>query len=385
MNLSDDDRTRLDQLAALRDAGDISNEEYQRLCWATIRERGIKHGDYSEQAFLDAAKEDPVFRPEDPRYRPSVALSVAALTTCTPSRMQQYHRSQRYSKRNTGITNHLAMNKLLKRFSGSRTTAGHAMLFPKRRISPLIAAVVLLLTIGGTIYLGQHKFPWSRLSSGVGVVLEPEHRYDFITPLFGAQAVSLCKWRCGQIRSGGEKELCEQGCRYFSLVNYGRRVSLKAEEWGPKNDIKMILAQCLEQEVDAEAHRLDKEWRTRVRQAARNIREANSSSTLGDFKAARERYLDSFEINKKLMMPPSREKRASELSENIIRATCLRAHLTLSEMALGIVKTRSDKFSEDYYSEIWRSLEQKTTAAEKKVLSDERAIELLASAAEEGE
>jgi hypothetical protein len=52
-------------------------------------------------------------------------------------------------------------------------------------------------------------------------------------------------------------------------------------------------------------------------------------------------------------------------------------------MALGIVKTRSDKFSEDYYSEIWRSLEQKTIAAEKKVLSAEKTKEILASAAEE--
>lgn len=383
MNLSDDDRSRLDQLAALRDAGDISNEEYQRLCWATIRERGIKHGDYSEQAFLDVAKEDPVFRPKDPQYRPSAAPSVAALTTCTPSRMQQYHRSQRFSKRNTGITNHLAMNKLLKRFSGSRTTAGHAMLFPKRGMSPLVVGAVLLLTIVGTIYFGQQRAPRMQQRGGEGSIFGPSQRYDFITPLFGAQAVSLCKWRCAQTRSGGEKELCEQGCRYFSLVNYGRRVVLREDEWGPKNDIKVISAQCLEQEIDPEAHRLEKDWRTRVRQALNSIREANPSSTLGDFKAARERFLDFFEINRKLMMPPSREKKANELTENIIRATCLRAHLTLSEMALSVVKTRSDKFSEDYYSEVWRSLEQKTIAAEKKVLSAEKSKEILAFAAEE--
>ncbi len=380
MNLSDEDRERLDELARMRDNGELSNEEYQRLCWATLAEKNRRPGEGPSESPLFSQAPAGAFSHEEPRVAPSPVdarlstgkpASLIELTTCNPGRSRS--RLMQVRRNATGLCPNISMTQLF-RLKGARTTSAHSMLFPRRGMSLSSMFLLLIVSILSTILVTS----WL-IAPPAPPEPEPkpeEVANDYIQPLFGSVAVKKCHLRCAGIGNAQSKSTCEQACRYLSLATYGQRITL-TKKLDPQVDANEIFSRCTKREIAPTRYLEPDRWEKDMREAAGVLRSLPRDARLTSFEQAQKALDDLYRANHLLLMPPEDKAAGTEITKDMIRATCLRANLVLTEMAMMKAAQSKNDFSLQFYTALYQHLAPKTKSMEDVLLAQARLKELL--------
>lgn len=201
---------------------------------------------------------------------------------------------------------------------------------------------------------------------------------SLIEPLFGPQAVEACLGGCST-RDVSDPTLCQQACARLSLAEYPRRITL--DEIDAKADAERVIVSCVTSTVTPSTTMDEDTWRREVLAAVEQIENAPRDSRGSDFGVARLIYQQLLETAQQLRAPTTLEKSERAFTEKLLRCSCLRANLALSELGLVIVHQNRDSFSERYYRTFQRTLKQETFAAEQRMLNEARTLKRLKSAA----
>lgn len=363
MNFSENDKEHLDKLLKMRDNGEISNEEYQRRCWATIKEKGNKS---PASPFIGSSTviEDAISAKSESREEPP-----------SQGRLRASGKRQPFSQsRQAGLTVHISVSGMFDRFQKSRTTAGHAMLFPQRG-HPLIKILVgLFASMTITIVVARALFERPAAPSSATPVIQSAPLMR-IEPLFGPLAVSSCSSKC-EAKPSETKAACIRACEKLSLRNYARRIT--TDEPIPGADAEEICRRCTKAELGSSRFESAEQWEAAAKSASIGLNRL--TSTIADFGMARQAFTEMYEVNQRLMLPPAGLDKEAAITEELAQATCLRANLALVEMALALLRHQPDEYSKRFYFNLHKALSPKTLDFENALLQDGKVTELLGNA-----
>jgi hypothetical protein len=193
-------------------------------------------------------------------------------------------------------------------------------------------------------------------------------------PLFGPQAVSNCMKSCEASASSTDVNPCERACQKLSLTEYAHRITYVDSR--PATDAKRIIASCQSSDLRISSYDDELEWEEQAIAATSVLQKAEARSVSGDFAKARLLYGSAVDIVSQLQRPPSSSpnEKETQLTENLIRAACLRAHHTLTELALVLVQQSSDRYSVRYYSELNQLIRPVMVKAETSVIKDAKSV-----------
>ena len=197
---------------------------------------------------------------------------------------------------------------------------------------------------------------------------------QIIEPLFGPQAVEACLGGCSA-REVADPLVCQQACARLSLAEYPRRITL--DDVDAKADAERVIVSCITSTAPPSEHVDVATWRTEAAKAVALIEQSPRDSRGSDFGAARLIYQQLREVTEQLRAPTSIEKSERAFTEKLLRTSCLRANLALSELGLTIVHQNRDSFSERYYRAFQRTLKPETFAAEQRMLNEARTLKSL--------
>ena len=201
---------------------------------------------------------------------------------------------------------------------------------------------------------------------------------SLIEPLFGPQAVEACLGGCSA-RDVSDPTLCQQACARLSLAEYPRRITL--DDIDAKADAERVIVSCITSTVPSSTTMDEATWRSEVLATVERIERAPRDSRGSDFGVARLIYQQLLETANQLRVPTTLDKSERSFTEKLLRSSCLRANLALSELGLVIVHQNRDSLSERYYRTFQRTLKQETFAAEQRLLNEARSLKRLKAAA----
>lgn len=252
----------------------------------------------------------------------------------------------------------------------------------KRRLSfiPTILTVGVVVVI--TIVILTSK-PVEQLildlksynSNATALTAASENDKDpFVEPLFGPVAVRSCLSGCLN-KSDAVQTACKRACQRLSLSEYPRRITLSDPD--PALDAATIKSRCLDKTIRRTVSDSRGAWQREMKSALALLSQTSSSSGIEDFGKKRLSFNALFDISSSLRLPVQGSEEELALTGDLIRGTCLRANLTLAELALMIVKQNSDSLSRRYYSRLHKILQPATESWESNLFNQATALSLL--------
>lgn len=201
----------------------------------------------------------------------------------------------------------------------------------------------------------------------------PEHSMSIFEPLFGPDAVRECRASCVYARVE-DTDSCERGCTKLSLSEYARKVRLI--DTTPELDAERIALSCNQNPLSEARFAERSGWENEVATTVETLKGVGLMAPGGDFANARllyERLTSS--LGALHLPPPSKtDARDSAVTEKLLRASCLRAHSALTELALVLVRQNGDEYSHRYYARLKQLLLPTTIRAEEAALKDAKAL-----------
>ncbi len=170
-------------------------------------------------------------------------------------------------------------------------------------------------------------------------------------PLFGPEASAECSKHCAKLSTSAQNA-CERGCSRFALKDYARRISHAAPN--PNGDARKIAGRCLiaAQELPSNANAT--QWKEALGAAMTTVTvrapKANDYTSLRSLYSASARVLDS------LAVTANATEEQKTITSAARQATCLRANLALTELAIGLSQRRQDGYSLRFYSKLKQAL-----------------------------
>ncbi len=187
----------------------------------------------------------------------------------------------------------------------------------------------------------------------------------FVKPLFGSLAIERCAERCNSNNWNDPAafKACNRGCKRLNLTAYGRRITVKPLD--AKQDAERIAFDCLRQPINVPRFDSLELWQAKTRQAMDSLFQAAAKGGDTDkLGASKVYYKDILRSHEQLRLPPISQVEKDPLTESLIRTTCLRTQLALTEVALGLVQERNDEFSWEFYRKLHQTLKPRVIDAE---------------------
>lgn len=379
MALSEDDIQQLEMLTELYNSGRLSEDQFDRQTSTILRSvrkrRRRRTNSLIGRIFSKSSKPKKKRkrkRTSPPRKKIVVErryLEDALLEAKHPTGVEKTPEPQvfpdRYSQR--------------RRQPSSTTLMSMRHSANRRRSSIASTAVTIAIAIGITLLISSSD-PMERLitnleSSNATAIALPSRSTDthsyFIEPLFGPLAVKQCRSHCDR-RRGSAQETCLRSCERFSMSEYGRRIT--AEQASATADANSIVKRCRSKEIPSTYFASQESWLTETKAAGKLLQKAANSRKISDFGRTRLLYNNLFDVNTNLRLPPKGSDAGgssenSQLSQKLIRATCMRAHLALTELGILMAKESADDFSRRYFRDLHQTLRGKIEAYESDVLT----------------
>ena len=359
MDISDSEKERLDELLRLRESGEITNEEYQRLCWTAIKEQNSP--------------------PENEWSAPGASgIHVGLSDTGIRKAHSGTRRSILGKNKAGGVDAHLSMEGLSGRYKKSRMPGSHSMLFPRSNFPFLKPIGVMLVSAVLTVYLVRLVFDVQVPGSGFGEgESEPQKTtpIEQIQPLFGQLAVNVCLPKCG-IREAEMKTACERACGRLSIRNYARRIDYQDAD--PIADAEETFRRCTKP-GSGERFASGEAWETAMKRALASLGRLTTLSQRAEYGSSRQAYELAYEKNERLMLPEKADGN-DEVTKQLSGVLCLRANLALAEMGIISAKQQPDEYSRRFYATFHRALKPKTIDVENALMQDQRIQELMKDA-----
>lgn len=190
------------------------------------------------------------------------------------------------------------------------------------------------------------------------------------SPLFGPTAVLECHSNCDS-RAENEILSCKKNCEALSLAEFAKQGTAPRSA---ELDANQIVDSCMSNPLE----------KARVLPGADSIPELKSSLAVfqkiaeskasGDFATARLQLSQLTKLMGTLKFPaasPS-SKKQEELTEKVLRASCLRAHLSLTEIARILTHQNSDEWSERYFTALATFVRQPIAKLETELKKEDR-------------
>ena len=238
----------------------------------------------------------------------------------------------------------------------------------------LVSTLLTVLVAAGISLTTSESAPFTRLLDGAdhadAAAISPAPTSEnvpllgeIIDPLFGPTAVASCQKRC-QSKNDKTAGLCATGCQKLALTEYGRRVTLR--ELDPGRDANVIYSRCSNQPIKSSGQpRTD--WQESVHAASRLVAQTQTAPGQTSYGGARLLFSNFVEARENVTIARNANFDDRELAETLAQATCLHAHLALTELASIIAAENSDTFSRRFYQRLHQSLRGKLDPVRTKV------------------
>ena len=202
----------------------------------------------------------------------------------------------------------------------------------------------------------------------------PVQKTTGFVPLFGPEAQTECLQTC-ELKQSSLQTACQRACLRLSPENYARRITLK--ELSPSHDAQKISSRCLIAAEKAVEGPAPADWAAEVRDALALLDSAPSGSSARSYTQLRSLYSSAKSIFEKVTPPANPNDPQLALTTDTRNAVCLRANLTLVEIALLLTQQRQDSYSQRYYANLGRALKPRVLDAEGNVLISARKMEIV--------
>ncbi|MFN8389706.1 MAG: hypothetical protein U0136_05400 [Bdellovibrionota bacterium] len=316
----------------------------------------------------------------------SEADSDDMLPTILPQRRSSPRIIQQRAHKNFSLQSTVSMKRLViegKSGQGYPTVfrpqigamGGRIEISPKPGFIALFVAALLTMIVANSAPMDAvvEKLQSDRPTAIASTTFDSAVQTSIFQPLFGPQAVAACVRQCSASTSD-DSVPCERSCQKLSLTEYAHRITFV--EARPETDAKRIVASCEDSDLSLLEYSNQLEWEEHVISAVNTLRDASGKVASGDFAKSRLLYGATSETVATLRRPPavSPNEKEAILTEKLIRASCLRAHHTLTELALVLVQQSGDQYSVRYYSELNQLLRPHMVQAEVGVIKDAKTI-----------
>lgn len=362
MSLSQEEREKLDELMKRRESGEIDAQEYRRRCNSLMQGEKEGHKVVAESAETEKKK-----------ISESKVPTVEVRQLSSPMQNSLSLRCP-FGKNPTSINNNVNLSfvRTRRRLRKTRTTASHAMMFPKRNmqivsglmvlvVSMLITVLLIKLFVG--IDLGSAEFG-SSLDMPTEAYVETMRRYNGFYPLFGDIAVGHCFFVCMEAQK--TETLCDAACKRLSTENYVNRVALVDPSFTA--DFREILSRCSNGILLKEEYSERSEWISFISLVVNNsLKESTGEKSLDISKEDYEKALRLVETNKLLSKASEQEE---QLSAAVTKRLCLEANQYLTAYAAELSKASGDKVNEDYYKGLHGLLNAETQNAKNAIVTN---------------
>jgi hypothetical protein len=193
-------------------------------------------------------------------------------------------------------------------------------------------------------------------------------------PLFGPEAQTECVAACTQ-RQNPAKTSCARACLRLSLEEYARRITLTDRT--PQLDAQKITSRCLIAAESSSSSVSQVQWRESITQALATLAKAPARIGGDSYGSLRSLYTESSSIANNLSLPENGGSEEKVLTEKTRQASCLRANLALTEIALALSQQRQDDFSKRFYVGLHKALKPVTLDVEGSLLMNARKAGLI--------
>jgi hypothetical protein len=338
MDLTPEDRERLDRLMEQHLNGQLSDEEYQRKSWEILKRTDT------------GASSKSTFRARSGTLRTAPSASQLDLQALE-----------------------------------SRTIRRQGRL--KKTLIPLVLVfgfgIVIALLIGVLSSVSSPQgvpVPGNSTTTETGdpVQIEPEQNDGalFFKPGFGAEAEQHCRIMCTASNEGTGREACLRDCARFRLSKFGRRITL--EPLDAKSDARQWARSCVSDPIALRPHSSAVGWEEDIEAAAYVLSRAtrlSSTTSEGTVQTLYDRLLQSA---RHLRAPPGGGERETALSEGMLRVSCLRSGAVLAALGQAFADKRSDSFSAQYYQQFRNEMDAQASPREASVLQQAAGMGLFA-------
>ncbi len=330
MDLSPEDRERLDRLMEQHLNGQLSDDEYQRRSWEILR--GTDSGAGSRAALRAQGQ------------------SASVSQTVSESELEAL---------------------------GSKPSVKR-----RRKLSETLLPLILVFAFGialaliiGVLKSGARPNPIDVAHTGGEAATPFENTIEqaaenlaglFFRPRFGPDALKYCKEACVESREGTARKACLRDCSHLKLSKYGRRVSLIPLD--ASHDARAWVAACLTNDLSLRRHSSAIGWEEELESSAyllSRVSRVSGKESAGTLQTLYDRLLLSIRT---LRAPPGGEKQEQDFTEQMARVSCLRAGSLISAFAKDEAKRRSDQFSARYFERYKQELDEAANAREPLVL-----------------
>lgn len=324
MDLSPEDRARLDRLMEQHLNGQLSDEEYQRRSWEILR--GTDSGAGSRAAL---------------RAQSSSNASISQ--TVSDAELKSIASTPKRKRRNRI----------------NETLVPLALVFVFGLALALVVGVLKSTSRRVPIEELVQPQPSPSLSEEQSSVDGMEELY--FQPPFGEFAVSSCRKECVDTREGSARKACLRDCKHLKLSKFGRRVSVAPLD--AKHDARGFVASCLAKDLNIRRHSSAIGWEEEIEAATYLLEQVSRSKAQASLGGLQTMYGQVLQTVRSLRAPPGGQAREQKLSETLARTHCLHSGSLLAKIGAETAKFGSDNFSVRYYrtysEEIEESLRQR--------------------------
>ena len=242
----------------------------------------------------------------------------------------------------------------------------------KRGLFALILAAIATLIVANSAPMDAvvRQLQSEPAMAAAAVPRDPSVEFASFLPIFGPEAVAACNQRCAVGGLSG----CERSCKKLSLVEYPKHLDLSQARI--ESDAKNILGSCSLLAAPGKEFTQLSDWRKNAVSAMSILRSANKTPIRDDFATARLFYSDLGRIISNLRRPPAAHSgdKESQLTEKIVRTSCVRANYTLTELALVLAQQDNIEPDIHYYNELSRLLRRPIADAEVALFKESDAL-----------
>ncbi len=338
MDLSPEDRARLDRLMEQHLNGQLSDEEYQRRSWEILR--GTDSGAGSRAALR------------------AQGTSASISQTVSDAELKSIGSAPKRKRRNR-INETLIPLALVFIFGIALALVVGVLKSNTRR--PLIEQ------------MGQTQpTPSATSLPSESATLEQGDLY--FQPLFGDYALSLCRKECVDTREGTARKACLRDCNHLKLTKFGRRVSVAPLD--ASHDARGWVAACLTKDLNIRRHSSAIGWEEEIEATAYLLNQVARSKQSAGLGGLQSMYGQVLRAVRSLRAPPGGQAREQKLSEDMTRANCLTAGSLLAQLGAETAKLGSDEFSVRYYKKFAEEVDESMRPQVDAVLEQARAMGL---------
>lgn len=367
MSLNEEEIQQLELLAILREHGKLTEDQFQLQTGAILRSSAVRRAPYHpliQRIFRRKPKER---KPLIPKPKKELILERHLLpdeipreTDPQPAVLEAGSAKGQYAdrERKPSLSTIVSMRT-------EKKQRGNSLLATLLTVT-IAVLFTSMLTNSAPIESVIKRIEHSDEPTAIAMQHRTEEmKPSFVEPFFGPFAQRRCRSLCAG-RNAQSQQYCFSSCSRLALGSYGRRITLAP--LNPENEAKEMIYTCETKPLGTRKKLQKSQWKTLVNPQVIMFVDGAKNSLSRDFGSIRLRYEQTTILSNDFGAPIDATATERSFSENVVRVTCLRAHVSLAQLGLTVAHENNDSYSKRFYQKMYRVLRMDSQVREDEVI-----------------